>query len=76
MNMTWEGIIKLSLSKKRPKKLISRHKGCWLLVIEPVHCGSNKILKVHILVHDLHLNAVRTGQIFNDISKEEHIEIS
>ena len=25
---------------------MSRHKGCWLLVIEPVHCGSNSILKV------------------------------
>ena len=25
---------------------VSRHKGCWLLVIESVHCGSNSILKV------------------------------
>ena len=25
--------------------------GCWLLVIEPVLCGSNSILKVHFLGH-------------------------
>ena len=53
--MTWEGIIKLSLSKKRPKKLISRHKGCWLLVIEPVHCGSNSILRVRFFWDTLYL---------------------
>ena len=46
INMTWEGLIRLSLGKKRPKKLISRHKGCRLLVIEPVHYGSNSIMKV------------------------------
>ena len=23
--------------------------GCWLLLIEPVHCGSNRILKVRFL---------------------------
>ena len=46
MNMNMEGWIRLSVSKKRPKKLISRHKGCQLLVIDLVHCGPNSVLKV------------------------------
>ena len=33
------------------KKLISGHKGCLILVIEPVHCGSNSILKVRFSGH-------------------------
>ena len=37
------------------KKLISIHKGCRLLVFEPVHCGSNSILKVRFLGHPVHV---------------------
>ena len=33
------------------QKSIFRHKGCQLLVIEPVHYGSNSILKVLLLGH-------------------------
>ena len=40
------------------KKLISRHKGCQLLVIEPMHCGSNSILKVRFLGHPVHLKTI------------------
>ena len=47
----WEGLIRPSLSKKRPRNLFSRHKGCRLLVIEPVHCGSNSILKLRFFGH-------------------------
>ena len=43
-NMTWE----------TTKKIISRHKEYRLLVIEPVHLGSNSILKVRFLGHPVH----------------------
>ena len=49
MFMTWEGLIRLSLSRKRPKNPISRHKGCRLLMIKPIKpllCGSSSILKL------------------------------
>ena len=53
MDMTWERLILLSLSKKRPKIIISRHRlvqvqlrRCRPLVIEWVHRGSRSILKV------------------------------
>ena len=36
------------------KKLISRHKECLVRVIEPVHCGSNSILKVRFLGHPVY----------------------
>ena len=54
IDMTWGRLILLSLSKKRPKKSISRHKGCRQMVIEPVHCGSSSILKVRFLGHPVY----------------------
>ena len=29
--------------------------GCWILLIETVHCGSNSILKVRFLGHPVHI---------------------
>ena len=43
VDMTWGRLI---LLKETTKKLISRHKGCRQMVIEPLHCGSSSILKV------------------------------
>ena len=43
LDMTWVRLILLSLSKKQLKKHF-QPKGCRLLVIEPVHRGSNSIL--------------------------------
>ena len=37
---------------------MSRHKGCRLLVIEPVLCGSNSILKVRFLGHLVYIEIV------------------
>ena len=54
MNMTWELLILPSLSKKRPKKTLSRPKCYQLLAIEPVHDGSNSSLLVHFLGHPVH----------------------
>ena len=48
MNMTWEGLIRL---RETSNNLIARHKGCRLLVIEPVHCGSNNNLKMPFFGH-------------------------
>ena len=50
IDMIWGHLIRLSLSKKRQKK-ISRHKGCRQMVIETVHCASSSILKVRFLGH-------------------------
>ena len=50
MDVTWERLILLNLSKKRPKTF-ARPKGCRPLVIEPVHRGSSSILLVTFLGH-------------------------
>ena len=51
IDLTWGRLILLSISKKQPKKSVSRHKGCRQMVIESVHCGCSGILKVHFLGH-------------------------
>ena len=57
MAMTWERLILLSLTKKRPKVIISRNRlvqlrgRCWLLVIGRLDHGSSRILKVTFLGH-------------------------
>ena len=33
--------------------------GCWLLLIEPVHCGSNSILKVRFWGHPVDAQEIR-----------------
>ena len=58
MNMAWEGLTRLSLSKKTTEKLISRHMGGWLLLIESVHCGSSSILKVRFFGHPVVLKTL------------------
>ena len=76
MNMNMEGLIRLSVSKKRPKKLISRHKGCQLLVIEPVHSGSNCTLKVlflgHPLVNDFNHKNIMIVQLRGENTQREN----
>ena len=44
--LVWNTATNTFIRKKRPKNKISRHKGCRLLVIEPVHRGSSSILLV------------------------------
>ena len=50
IDMTWRRLILLNVSKKWPKKSISKHKGCRQMVIEPVHCNSGSILKVRFFL--------------------------
>ena len=52
INMTWEGLIRL---RRSDRKLIARHKGRLLIMIEPVHCGSNSILKVRFFWDTLYI---------------------
>ena len=57
MYMTWVGRAWFGLVLVRnDQKLISRHKGCQLLVIEPVQPRSTSILKVRFFGHPVVMN--------------------